>query len=183
MCTVHKVLSCPPRSHEGKVSLPTQQRGRLPFLFCSRIQQPGAFSTGRLAKKSRSFVICRQTQLHFQLFTLKSFQIPGMLCRQLRGPRAPHGFPRPARLETRRGGLVTLLKELQVCLGSNCPSRCAGGSPACLPRAVSPGDTHSLRHVCGERDWAKGCLAGRRSILIYSHHMSDHRPQRMGPLG
>ena len=56
VCTVHKVLSCPPRSHEGKVSLPTQQRGWLPFLFCSRIQQPGAFSTGRLAKRAEALL-------------------------------------------------------------------------------------------------------------------------------
>ena len=120
-------------------------------------------------KKSRSIVICRQTQLHFQLFTLKSFQIPGVLCRQLRGPRAPHGFPRPARLETRGGGLVAPPRGLQVCSGSSCPSGCAGGSP----------EVQSARNGTGP----KTPLGGRRSILFYSHHVRGHGPQRMGPLG
>ena len=144
----------PPEVMREKFHFPPSREGGCPS--CSAQDTAiGCLFNRQACKKSRSFVICRQTQLHFQLFALKSFQIPGMLCRQLRGPRAPHGFPRPARLETRGGGLVTPLKELQVRLGSRCPSRCAGGSPACLPWAVSE-ETHTAHsRVCRERDWAK----------------------------
>lgn len=154
----------PPRSHEGRVSLPASREGSCPSCFCSGYSDQVPFQQAGL-QRSRSFVICRQTQLHFQLFTLKSFQIPGVLCRQLRGPEPLAASPGPHVWKLGEEGWWHRQGACRSDPGSSC----------------SPGVLGAPRSTVCRMGLFKDSSRREEGILFYSHHVRATDPSGWGP--
>jgi hypothetical protein len=89
---VHKVLSCPPRSHEGKVSLPTQQRGRLPLLFCSGYSNWVPFQQAGLQKEQKLCYLQTDTA-SFSPFRTEIISDPGNVVQTAQRTPSPPRLP------------------------------------------------------------------------------------------